>query len=282
MSNEATIDHDLPEHPTYNDVRIQVLPTIHAVSTESGYAKTVKRIEDLGVSFFKKGFNNFFFLEDGVGIIAPRVEELNDAARRYGSFRMAYLRVVGGGMYRNDAFARMTAKKLDQNPVGFNIKSTRLEGRPDHEAYVRAFVYGQFAAMDNIVQKGYDLTVVAEKPADDRRKEELSMGGEDATLWWKEFARLSRLADINIASQIEQIVFQNPERTRLMAIVGYFHLQIEKHLPENLRHLCETVKLHPEFPTPEVVTFFQKIQDGRLTDTQIEEMAKQVKVTFPL
>lgn len=279
MSNEATIDHDLPEHPTYNDVRIQISPTIHAVSTESGYAKTVKRIEDLGVSFFKKGFKNFLFLEDGVGIIAPRVEELNDAARRYGSFRMAYLKVVGN--YSSDAVARMTVKNLDQNPVGFNIKGARLEGRPGHEAFVQAFVYGQFAAMDNIVQKGYDLTVVAEKPGD-RRKQGSFIGGEDDTLWWKEFARLNRLDDIDIASQIEQIVFQNPERTRLMAIVGGLHWQIDKHLPENLRHLCETVKLHPEFPTPEFITLVQKIQDGRLTDAQIEEMAKQVKVTFPL
>lgn len=261
MSHEVNTPGN-PEHISHSNVKILIAAGKHSVDTEGAYANSRKRVEDLGIHFFKRGFNNILFLEDGFGTLNPLIPKINDAAKRHRSFRVAYWNIV---KKFNEVDAKEITSLFDQNPMERFIRVGRTDGLTDDISYIQAFLYGIFVAMDGIVRKGYDLKLASEKSSNSRKQFLQIKGGTVSE--WRELVQLIHETDIQLASQIGQLALQNSEKTRIMGIVGTAHAPICDNLPPSLKSFCQVVRLDPNDPLD--IALLHDIQKGGISDEQI-------------
>lgn len=269
MNQESRINSDGQEQVSYSNTKIQLVVGKHIVDTERAYTTYRRRINDIGVHFFRRGFNNFLFVEDGSGNLESRIQAVNDSAKKFHSYRTAYWHIIQA---LNDADAMKATQLFDQNPVERFISMGRKGGFGNLPSQQQAWVYGTFAALDSIRYKGFDVQLAAEGKSQ-ARKQLIELGGEDV-FSWRETARLSQEADKELAMQIENLISQYPERTRLLGVFGITHVPIRESFPISLQQVCEVVQVYPDEPKLGHAVLLHDIQKGKLTDEEIEQRLK--------
>ena len=263
-----------PEQTSYSNIRTQLVVGTHSVSTEKGYIKTRERIEEMGVKFFQRGFNNFILMEEASGKMFDRRDIFNTAAKDLGSYRTAYWNI---GREFSEQDARHLTQLFERKPVERFIHSGRMENIDDSLSAQTAFTYASLAALDNIVRKGYATKLIGEQRSK-VRWEVVPPSGENLRAW-KEMAKQGKEMDQELASQMVQLAAQYPSRTRIMGLFGTGHASIRDHLPSQLYEASEVVYLLGNESVDPFVIFFRNIQSGSFTDEQLEEQLSELRKT---
>lgn len=268
MSQENRINSDGPENISYSNTKIQLAVGMHYVDTEKAYIANRRRIEDIGIHFFRRGYKNILFTEGVLGG-GLRFIEINDSAKKFNSYRIAYWHLAWN---QKDTDAVEATQLFEQNPVERFVRVGKAAGLNEQEVGMRAFTYSLLAAIDNTKRKGFNVQLAGEMPSVARKelRGSLEALGESASSWRK-VALLSQKADRELARQIEGIMSQFPQRTRLLAVFGSMHAPIQENLLPNLRQISEVVQLDPDRQNPELVVLLHDIQKGGLTDEEIEQ-----------
>ena len=279
MTRETHTHSDTHEQFACSNVEIQLLVGKHGASNERDYASSRKRIEDLGLKFFKRGFTNILFLEDGLGNLNKRIKSINDTAKRHRSFRFAYWNVV-----RNfdETDSRDLTQLFDQNPVERFVRVGRTDGLDDASSYITAFMYSQYVALDNIGRKGLKVELAAEKRSNARTKFKTKLdGGELENIkWWREITQLADQVDIEIARQISQLASDHPTRARIMGIMGTAHANVHDKLPLELRNDSKVVEMNPGAQVPGFIVLLRDLQTGALTDQELQRRLDNLESCF--
>lgn len=272
MSPESRINSDGQEQVSYSNAKIQLVVGRHLAGTERAYTTYRGKIDDIGVHFFKRGsnFNNVLFVEDSSGTLESRIEELNNSAKKFRSYRTAYWYMRG----IKDSDATKMTQLFDRNPVERFVRMARNDGKDNLSGQLEAYTYGTFDALDNIRRKGYDVRLAAERKRKARGQLiEFEMRGGDV-FSWREVARLNLETDKDLAVQIENVISQNPERTRLLAVFGTAHAPIRESFPTVLQQICEVVELNPK---SDGAVLLRDIQQGNLSDEEIRQRISRIK-----
>lgn len=254
------------EKVSYSNVKIQLVVGSHVSGSEITYAANRRRIDDLGVHFFKRGFSNFLLMEDASGNLDLNAQAVNDSAKRFRSYRSAYWHVLRGF---NESDATKLTQLFEQNPIERFIRSGRVDGLDDIETHQQAYVYGVFAALDSITRKGLNVQLIGEKSSQIRKKY-VRLDGEGIS-WWREAAKVAHAMDKEFAAQIDSFMSRYPERTRLLGIFGTAHAPIQENLPLGLQQICEIKQLSPGKSKSEAIALLHDLQRGELTDGEIEQ-----------
>lgn len=274
MSQEGSANTDGQpgghEQAYYSNTKIQLVVGSHILDTERAYTTYRGRMIDIGVHFFRRGsnFNNVLLVEDVSGNLESRIEVANDSAKKFRSYRTAYWYMLGF----TDAEATKMTQLFERNPAERFLRMGRAAGIGNLSNQQRAWAYGTLDALDNMRRKGFDVQLAVERRST-ARKQLIEVGGEDV-FSWRETARVSQERDRELAKQIENLISQHSERTRLLGAFGTAHAPIRESLPTGLQQVCEVEELNPK---SDGAVLLRDIQQGNLSDEEIRQRIYEIK-----
>ncbi len=251
------------ENITVNNVQIHISLARHAIRDQKTYIAVRGGIEKIGENFFQRGYNNLFFIEDAIGTFSGNIDKLKSIGKNDRSYRSAFLKTLYDTSDKDTpGFVRL----LD----GDTIAGFKKMGIADA---VTPFTYSQFAALDNLIRKGYQINLRAEVATPETQGEVIPPSTTDPyqrAKWWRDEAQRAQLVDINLASQLVELVKKEGQsRARILAIFGGAHSDVAANFPEEIRNITRTTDLTPDARTHPAAQLLKDIQRGNLSSEEI-------------
>lgn len=254
----------------YNNVSVRFLVGRHVLDTESRYADYRKSVENVGSTFFRRGFTNILFLENAVNETEDKNVQFNEFARVNKSFRKAYWRVYGG---LDEGVTDDLVAGMDRQPGGA-LSRLKNAGMDPFKAWGFAMQYATYTALDGLYRKGLEVSLEYERFTENRAEmARISQGRGHIPTYLRTIAPMSQQADIDFAKQIEDILDRNPFKTRVLCVMGSAHSRSVNYLPVELGEI-EISRFSDEVIKP-TVGVLHDLQDGvEMADEEIMEKLK--------
>lgn len=252
----------------FSNVQILICTGEHRVRNDNEFAAKRRQFEEMGTSFFRRGFTNVVFNEDARGDVFQNLPSFNNYATEHRSFRQAYWHTIQGlsdrdAQTRTMAFERNTTEKFETlaKQTGLNTLA----------AQIMAFNYSIYTSMDGILRKGLPIEMITEQKSQER----IALGKVLQSIdtnnpeWLRKF--LSSANDVNAenARQIEEIVKENPSKLRLLVILGSVHKGVTQLLPADLQAITTRINHDEAHGTNIFERLWEEMAQRKLTDDEI-------------
>ncbi|MEN9407104.1 MAG: hypothetical protein RLZZ455_320 [Candidatus Parcubacteria bacterium] len=259
------------ENGGFSNIQILVWTGEHRVRNDNEFAANRRQFEEMGTSFFRRGFTNLVFSEDARGDVFQNLPTFNSYATEHRSFRQAYWHVIQG---LSDQVAHARTMSFERNTTEKFEKLAQQTGLNTLAAQIMAFNYSIYTSMDGILRKGLPIEMMTEQKSQERVALGKILQSIDTNNpeWHRRFLSSANEVNAENARQIEEVVHDNPSKLRLLVILGSVHKGVTQLLPADLQTVTTSINYDEAHGTSTFEKLWGEMAQRELTDDEIYQV----------